>query len=194
MGQLEQWANRMEQAGQNLESAQQSGDPAAQQDALSTFLGTALGNDGSVESLPTEQMEGFAPTALAGMSRTEITSERNQFLGLQMSQTRATYTNNTGNTLDLEIMDMGGASGLTSLASWAGVEESTRTATGYERTYRQDGRMIREAWDNQSRFGEYGVIVGDRFLVQVTGEADSIDTLKTAVASVDLAALERAAQ
>jgi hypothetical protein len=49
MGQLEQWANRMEQAGQNLESAQQSGDPAAQQDALSTFLGTALGNDGSVE-------------------------------------------------------------------------------------------------------------------------------------------------
>jgi hypothetical protein len=128
------------------------------------------------------------------MSRTEITSERNQFLGLQMSQTRATYTNNAGNTLDLEIMDMGGASGLTSLASWAGVEESTRTATGYERTYRQDGRMIREAWDNQSRFGEYGVIVGDRFLVQVTGEADSIDTLKTAVASVDLAALERAAQ
>ena len=45
-------------------------------------------------------------------------------------------------------------------------------------------------WDTQSKYGEYSVVVGKRFTVKANGNVDSIDQLKQAVASIDLAKLE----
>ncbi len=193
LGQLEAMANRMEQAGENLESAQQSGTPEEQQQALSQFFGTVLGGGGNVEALSAQQIGSFAPETLAGLPRTEISSERNAMLGIQVSQTRATYSDAAGQSLELEIMDTGGASGLLGVATWANLEEETQTATGYERTYRENGRLIHEAWDSESGSGEYGVIAGDRFLVQASGNVTNIEVLRNAVASVDIVGLENLA-
>ena len=49
---------------------------------------------------------------------------------------------------------------------------------------------MHEKWDSRGNSGEYGVVVGDRFSVSVSGSAASIDELKAAVASVNLAGLE----
>jgi hypothetical protein len=80
------------------------------------------------------------------------------------------------------------------LASWANVEGEKQWDGGYERTYRADGRIVHERWDGTGRRGEYNVIVGNRFAVEVSGQAASIDELKAALAAgVDIGGLEAAA-
>ena len=90
----------------------------------------------------------------------------------------------------MQITDTGSAKGLLALAGWAGIEGENETATGYEKTYHEDGRLIHEQWDRSSSHGEYAVVLGDRFTVKLEGQADSIDDLKAALADLDLAALE----
>jgi hypothetical protein len=55
--------------------------------------------------------------------------------------------------------------------------------------------MVHERWDSASGTGEFGVVVGGRFAINVEGPASSIDELKAAVAAgIDLAALEAVAR
>ena len=39
------------------------------------------------------------------------------------------------------------------------------TENGYEKTFKQEGRLIHEEWNSQSKHGEYSVVLGDRFTV-----------------------------
>jgi hypothetical protein len=66
---------------------------------------------------------------------------------------------------------------------------------GLEKTYKSATRMVHERWNrpagqNATGFGEYGVIVGQRYAVKASGQVADIDTLRSAVESVDLASLE----
>jgi hypothetical protein len=81
--------------------------------------------------------------------------------------------------------------GLMAMAAWANIESEAQTATGYERTYKEGGRTMHEEWDNQSMYGTYSVILNGRFMVQVSGNAPSMDALKKAAGGVDLNALEQ---
>jgi len=65
-------------------------------------------------------------------------------------------------------------------------EEEKQTEHGYEKTWSANGNLIHEQWDSESKYGEYGVLVGQRFSVKASGNVDSVDQLKQAVASVDL--------
>ena len=85
---------------------------------------------------------------------------------------------------------MGTAKGLMAMAGAMAPEEERDTGHGYEKTYTADGRLTHEAWDEQTKDGEYSVVVGQRFTAKASGSAGSIDALKQAVASVDLARLE----
>jgi hypothetical protein len=76
------------------------------------------------------------------------------------------------------------------LAAWAGVEQEKQTATGYERTYKSNGQIMHEIWNQTSNTGEYSVVVGNRFIVKVSGEGPTIDTLKSAANAINLAGLE----
>ena len=77
-----------------------------------------------------------------------------------------------------------------SLAAAMAPEEEKQTEHGYEKTYTAGGNMIHEAWNTQSKSGEYSMVVGKRFTVKANGNADSIDQLKQAVGSIDLGKLE----
>ena len=116
--------------------------------------------------------------------------ERNGALGMQVSKAHASYADDAGHSVKLDVTDLGGAKGLMSLAGFAGVEQDTETDHGYDKTYRSGDRWIHEKWDSGGRDGEYGVIVGGRFSVNAQGTAASLDDLKSAVASVNLAGLE----
>lgn len=188
-GKLEQWSKQVEEAGKKMEAAQKSGDEEAQSEALKTMMGAALGG-GQVEALEPDRLKPFLPESLGGMSRSTFSTQRNSAMGMQMTEAKATYMNDAGRSLNLEINDTGTAKGLLALAGWAGVEGETETDTGYEKTYHQDGRLIHEQWDASSSRGEYAVVLGDRFTVKVAGEAGSIDDLKAALADLDLDALE----
>ena len=50
--------------------------------------------------------------------------------------------------------------------------------------------MVKEVWDSASKSGEYTVVLGGRFIVEVQGSAGSVADLKAAASSVDLARLE----
>jgi hypothetical protein len=187
LGKLEQWSKEVEKAGKQMEAAEKSGDQQAQADAMKAMMGAALGG-GNVESLAPDRLKAFLPESLDGRTRGDVSVERNAAMGLQISEARASYANEAGETLQLEITDSGSAKGLLALAGWAGVEGEKQTSSGYEKTYRDGGRIIHEEWRGDS--GEYVTVVGDRFTVKASGSAGSIDDLRDAVSQVDLGGLE----
>lgn len=191
-GKLEQWGKDMEEAGKKLEAAQKSGDQQAQTDALSEMMGAALGGGGgAVEALPADRLKPFLPETLDGLQRTDFSVERNTAMGIQVSQARATYATDDGDrSVDVEIVDTGSARGLLALAGFAGGESESESDGTIERTYRDDGRLVREYWDRNSGSGEYSLVVGDRFTVKVAGSADDIGDLKEAAEDLDLSGLE----
>jgi Yip1 domain len=187
---LQAWAKNVEKASKQLDAAQKSGDASAQANAVGQMLGAAAGSGGKVESLAPERIRSFVPDSLVGLKRTQLTSERNAAMGMQISKATAVYSDGASHNLNLEITDAGALQGLIGFANgWAGVEQDKETQAGYEKTYKSDGQLVHEKWDNQSHYGEYGLIVGDRFSVTVSGNAPNIDELRRAVGDVNLAGL-----
>jgi hypothetical protein len=190
MGKLEAIAKQAEEAGKRMEAAQKSGDADAQADAAADMMSSVLGGGQKVEALPPDRLKPFLPESLAGLKRTEFSAERNSGMGVQVSEARGTYSDGSGRSLQLEIVDMGGMKGVMAFAGWAAVQSEQQSDTGYEKTYKQDGRYVHEQWDNSQKSGEYATVLGERFSVKVSGGASSIAELKSAVGSLDLAGLE----
>lgn len=191
LGKMQQWADEMEAASKKLEEAQQSGDQAAQEDALKAMFGAALGGGTQVESLAPDRLKAFVPSKLGGLSRSSISSERGGMMGVQISNANATYSNDSGRELRLEITDAGTAKGLLGLAGWTGVEGEKEADGFYEKTYRKGGRLIHEEWDSNAASGQYTVVVGDRFTVKVEGAAGSVRELRAAAEELDLDGLAK---
>jgi hypothetical protein len=187
---LQAWSDKMAAASKQVDAAQNSGDPNAKANAVGAMLGAALGGGGKVESLAPDRIKPFVPDSLGGLKRTEMSADRTAAMGVQISKAEATYSNGADHNLKLEITDTGSLKGLVGFAGgWAGVEQDHETDTGYDKTYKSNGQLVHEKWDNQSHSGDYGVIVGDRFSVTVSGKGANIDELKGAVASINLAGL-----
>ncbi|MBB6186617.1 Yip1 family protein [Rhodanobacter sp. MP7CTX1] len=179
----------MSAASKQLNAAQPSSAAAAQQLAMGKMVGAIAGGT-SVEPLSLDQVKGFLPDSLGDLKRTSVSAQRSGAMGMQVADATAQYSDSNGHDITLEVTDTGGAKGLVAMASAMAPEEEKQTDHGYEKTHTESGRLIHEAWDTQSKSGEFSVIVGQRFTVKATGTADGIDQLKQAVSSVDLAKLE----
>jgi len=154
------------------------------------MVGAAIGGGDEVEALAPDVLKPFVPETLAGLKRTNFSAERNGAMGMQVSEAQATYSDGADRSLRLEVTDTGSAKGFVALAGWAAVQSDKETDHGYEKTYKEGSRLIHEQWDAQTKYGEYGVLIGDRFAVKVSGNADSMDQLKSAVGSINIAGLE----
>ncbi len=191
---IEEWGKQIEQAGKAVEQSAEAQGGVPSGAAIGQLMGAVVGGNKGVEALPTDQIKTFLPETLAGLPRTNVSAERNNAMGIQVSEANADYSDGAGRNLELEITDTGGAQGFVALASWANVEQEREWDGGYERDYNADGRMIHERWDGKAGTGEYGMIVGQRFSVKVSGKAASIDELKAALATgVNVAGLEAVA-
>lgn len=192
LGKLAAFGEQMEAQTKKMEAAQKSGDSQAQADAAAAMVGSLLGGGDQVEALAPDALKPFLPDRLGGFKRDSISVERNGAMGVQVSTGHASYRDASDNQINLEITDMGGAKGIMALAGFANVETDRQTETGYEKTYKQDGRLVSERWDNSSRNGEFSIVLGDRFAVKVSGYGNSLDMsmLKAALGSLDLAGLE----
>jgi hypothetical protein len=189
---LEEWAKQMEAAGKQVEASAQQNQGAPSAAAIGALVGAAVGGNTAVAALPTDQLKAYLPETLGGLPRTGLTAERNAAMGFEVSEANADYGDGAGRNLRLEINDTGGAQGLLALATWANVEEEREWQGGYEKTYKADGRIVHERWENGR--GEYDVIVGNRFAIEISGQAASMDELKAALASgVNVAGLEATA-
>ena len=148
LGKLDAWSKKMEAAGKQMEAAQKSGDAKAQGEALGKMIGAAIGGGDQVEALAPDMLKPFVPDTLAGLKRTDFSAERNGAMGMQVSEAHATYSDGANRSLQLEVTDTGSAKGFVALAGWAAVQSDKETDHGYEKTYKQDGRLVHEQWDS----------------------------------------------
>jgi SLT domain-containing protein len=95
-----------------------------------------------------------------------------------------------GASFRLAVTDLGAMAGVAAMASAVNAQSSTETQTGYEKTSTAGGRLTTEEWDREAKSGRYSIVVGERFSIEANGNADSVDVLKQAVASVDAGRLE----
>jgi len=179
----------MSAASKQLAATSSSGSGTAQLVTVDKMMG-AVNSGSSVEPLSLDQVRAFLPDSLGDLKRTSMSAQRSGAMGMQVADASAQYSDSNGHNITLEITDTGGAKGFVAMASAMAPEEEKQTDHGYEKTHTESGRLMHEAWDTQSKSGEFSVIVGQRFTVKATGNADGIDQLKQAVTSVDLAKLE----
>jgi hypothetical protein len=111
-------------------------------------------------------------------------------LGVMVSRAEGTYSDGGSKQVTLEVLDTGGVAGLMGLASWMGVQEEKESEDGYERTQKVNGRLVHEKMSKQGS-NEFSVVIGERFMVSATGQGLDVSELKSAVAGLDLAGLER---
>lgn len=139
-------------------------------------------------------LQALLPAALpGGFARTSLESSSAGAAGIGGSNAKAEYTAGDQN-VRLEVTDMGALGGLAALGGALNVESSKQTASGYEKTGKVDGRLTTEKWDATGKSGTYNTIVADRFMVEASGTAPSIDVFKSAVASVNISQLETLAK
>ncbi len=190
LGKLQDFGKSMEAAGKKMETAEKSGDQAAQMAAATGALGALLGGGKNVEAIGVDQLKTFIPDTLAGLAKKSSKAEKNGMAGLMVSKAEATYGDDSGKSIELELSDTGGASGLMGLAASMNVQGEKEDEYGSEKTSKVNGRMITEKVSKNGGSNEYSVVVGGRFVVSAKGRGLSVGDVRNAVTTMDLAKLE----
>lgn len=190
MGKLQALGDKLDQSTKKMEAAQKSGDEKAQVAAAVEGLGALLGGGKRVDPIAIDQLKPLVPSTFAGLAKTASNVEKTGMAGIMVSKAEATYGDGEGKRVNLDISDTGGVSGLVAFAGWAGMEGEKEDDSGSEKTVKVDGRLVHERIAKNGGANEFGIIVGDRFVINARGRGVSIDDLKAAVSSLDLAKLE----
>ncbi|HEU0201755.1 MAG TPA: Yip1 family protein [Burkholderiaceae bacterium] len=188
--QLEKMASKMEAASQKMEAAQKSGDAPAQMAAATEVLGALLSGGASVEPIDPEQLKRMLPAEVAGLGRMGVEAGKAGMGGVKVVKAEASYGDDKGRAVNLTISDVGGMGAIAMLAGWALVEHEKETRDGYEKAGKVNGRPTLEKFSKSGQLGEYSVLIGNRFLVEGNSHQLDMDTLKKAVAAIDLRRLE----
>jgi len=190
MGKLQDFGKKLEESNKKMEAAQKSGDQNATAAAAMESLGTLLGGGKRVDPVAIDQLKVFVPESLAGLAKTASSAEKTGIAGLMVSKAEARYGDGAGKTVTLEISDTGGVSGLIGLASWAGMEVEKDDDSGTEKTQKVGGRLVHERSSKRGGSNEFGIVLGNRFIVSAKSSGVGVEELKAAVRSLDLAKLE----
>ena len=191
LGKLDEFSKKMEEASKRMEAAQKSGDASKQAEAATAMLGTALSGGKGVEPVQIDQLKPMLPASFAGLPKTNDAAERGGVPGLMATKVNATYGDpGAGKNVHLEISDTGGAAGLMTMAAWMNVQSERQEGGRTERTRKEGNRLVHEETDKDANQSKYTVVVGERYVVEAEGNNVDLNTLKTAVASLDLGKLE----
>lgn len=148
---------------------------------------------GPVAAVAGDRLQAMLPATIGGWRRTAIESQSMNAGGLGGSSAEGRYEMGD-DRITLRVTDIAAAGPLAGLASAFNVQSNRTTDDGYERVGQVDGRMTTEEWSNGNRRGKYGTLVANRFMVEASGTAPSVDAFKQAVAAVNLAQLEAMAR
>jgi len=190
MGKLQTLGNKLDESTKKMEAAQKSGDQKAQAAAAFEGLGAILGGGNRVDPIGIDQLKTFVPPNFAGLTKTASNVEKTGMAGIMVSKAEATYADGAGKRVNLEISDTGGVSGLVAFATWTGMEGEREDDRASEKTVKVDGRLVHERISKNGGSNEFGIVVGDRFVINASASGVSVDDLKSAVSSLDLAKLE----
>jgi hypothetical protein len=190
LGRLQELGKSLEESTKKAEDAAKRGDTNAQATAALEGLGTLLGGGKHVDPIGIDQLKPFVPETFAGLSKKSSKAEKTGIASLMVSKAEATYGDDAGKQVSLEISDTGGASGLMGLASWAGIQGEKEDDNGSERTQKVGGRLVHERASKRGGNNEFAIVLGDRFVVSASSSAVGLNELKAAVTGLDLGKLE----
>ena len=190
LGKLESFGKAMDDSAKKMEAAQKSGDPNAQMTAALEGLGTLFGGGKRVDPLAIDQLKTFVPETFGGMPKTSTRAEKTGLPGLMVSTAEAHYGDGQ-KTIELELVDTGGISGLVGIAAWAGAMGEKEDDDSVERTVKEGDRIVHEKRSKRAGgANEFALVLGGRFVVTAKAEGVELNDLKTAVATLDLAKLD----
>ncbi|MPT46901.1 MAG: YIP1 family protein [Sphingobium sp.] len=150
-------------------------------------------NPEDMKPVDVARLKELLPASINGAARTAVESQSMAAGGISGGQASAVYEVN-GHQIDVQITDLGAMGAMAGLGAALNVNQERETETGFERTRTENGNIIQEEWDNESKSGSYSVTVAGRFTLQVEGSADTLDALKAVADSIDqrkLAALAK---
>ncbi|WP_066823183.1 Yip1 family protein [Sphingomonas mali] len=169
-------------------------DAATKMEAASKSMEASIkGGDGAVKAVDPGALQNLLPASISGWNRTSVENQGGGAAGIGGSNARAEFQSGDQN-FSLSVTDTGVLGNIATLGGAINASSNKQTTTGYEKSEMQGGNMVSEKWDNQSKSGSYSVLVASRFAVEASGSAPSIDTLKSAVAAVDLGQLQSMAK
>jgi hypothetical protein len=163
------------------------------QAASSSMEASVKGGNGAVKTVDPGALQNLLPGSISGWNRTSVENQGGAAAGIGGSNARAEFQSGDQN-FSLSVTDTGVLGNIATLGGALSTSSNKQTTTGYEKSEMQDGNRVEEKWDNQSKSGSYSVLVASRFAVEASGSAPSIDTLKSAVASVNLGQLQSMAK
>jgi hypothetical protein len=189
LGKLQDLGTKLEESNKKMEAAQKSGDANAQAAAAIETLGTLLGGGKRVDPISIEELKPFVPETFAGLPRRSINVAKTGMATIMVSKAEATYGDGAGKEVKLEITDTGGMSGVVGMVSWMGMSEEKEDEYSSERTRKVNGRYVHEKISKRGGENEFGIVLGERFVVGATGNV-APDQLRAGLDGLDLAKLE----
>ncbi|MDX3908981.1 MAG: Yip1 family protein [Sphingobium sp.] len=157
---------KMEAASKKMESAARKMEESAK--------------SGKSDAVAPAALQAMLPASIGGYKRTEVESAG---LGTGGSNASARYEARD-RSFRIELTDMAALGALSGLGAAMNVNPNKETANSYERTTTANGQIVTESWNKSSGEGKYGTTVDNRFMIEASGNAASIDELKAAVAAV----------
>lgn len=148
------------------------------------------GKNRTIEPVDFRTLRALLPETAGGLERTEMEGQKGGTMGMTISTTEATYEGEAGRRLTVKIADLGGVSGFAMLGyGWAMADIDRESTSGYEKTTQYDGHKAHEKYNRDRQRGEMQVLVADRFVVDVSGRDVEMETVKDALAQIDLSTL-----
>ena len=190
LGELEKMSKKMEEAGKKMEEAKKSGDPQAEMKAATDALGTVLNGGSQVEVVDKDKLKALLPETIANLKRSSIEGEKSAMGEFKVSKAEARYNDENNHQLRITITDTGGSKMFGAMFAWGMMEQDKETDGGYEKMGKVNGRPTHESFQKDGSSGEYGLLVGGRFLVETRGQNVDMATIKSASAAVGYDKLE----
>ena len=184
-------AKQLEEAGKQMEAATKNGNLGDAMNAMGAAMGATNGGK-KVDVVEYKVLKDMLPESLGNMRRTNATGEKTEAMGMQISNAEARYENDQNGGITVKLTDIGSMTGLAGMAAyaWAATTVERESDNGYEKTGSFNGFKSHERWEKSSSSGEISVLVGGRFVAEVSGYNTSMDALKDAMNKIDLKKLD----
>ncbi|MEZ4903265.1 MAG: hypothetical protein R2822_16655 [Spirosomataceae bacterium] len=179
--------------GSKSEEEEAKEEPTSGLDAIQKMAKEAerMSKEGPKETIDPKLLKALLPEDADGLKRKEASSEKNAMMGFGISTAKASYRDDDGQDIDVNITDVAGmGAALMGMAAWSMASIDKETETGYEKTTEYQGHKAFEKYNTESKNGEISVLVANRYIVQVSGNNVSIDKIKSVLSDIDLGKLK----
>jgi len=143
------------------------------------------------ELVDCNKLAALLPESLPNMKRDDMLAESAVDDSVLVSMAAGSYADLDGNSIEIRITDSGDLQTFAGgTYAWLKSDIQTQTAAGYERTISFGGYRGFERYYDRDQSGEMYIAVGERFVVEVTGNGVLSEDLKKAAGQIDLHKLE----